>query len=442
MHLLTAVINIFLQDLRPMGRLAPVDVEAAFENDEVLGYATVADLTRKDRLDLASCTECGGCEVNCPAHLSGKQLSPRDVILQLRDQVNAELPLLGSAQSPQPIVEHTVSREEIWACTSCMACVEVCPVAIDPLNKILELRRSEVMLQDQYPETYGEVFSGLQRRGNPWNQHPSARLDWAKGLDVRTMSEVAEANESVEYLFWVGCSAAFDPRNQKIARSMVRILDSAGVSFAVLGEEERCTGDPARRIGHEYIYQIQAQTNIEMMQQYPVDKILTICPHCFNTVKNEYPDFGGHYEVVHHTELILDLLQQQRLRLTRPIERVVTYHDSCYLGRHNRIFDAPREILRQLPGVELVEMEESRERGMCCGAGGGLMWIEETPGQRVNDRRIAQAQSAVAGKNADRPATIASACPFCMTMMEDGLSSQSSELEDRDIAELVANALG
>ena len=440
-HILSAAVNILLQDLRPAGRLQPVDVEAAFENDEVLGYATISDLTRKDLLDLTSCTECGRCEISCPAHLSGKTLSPRDIVLQLRDQLNSEQPLFGAGQEPQPIIENSITREEIWACTSCMACVEECPVSIDPLGKILELRRSEVMLQDVYPETYGEAFSGLQRRNNPWNQHPSARLDWARGLDVRTMAEVTAAGDSVEYLFWVGCSAAFDARNQKIARSIVRILNAAGVSFAVLGEEESCTGDPARRMGHEYLYQIHAETNVETMNQYPIDKVLTICPHCFNTLKNEYPDYGGEYDVVHHTELILELLEQGRLELTQPTDRVITYHDSCYLGRHNRIFEAPREILRRLPGVELVEMEASREQGMCCGAGGGLMWFEEEPGKRVNDNRIAQAKTALSGAVGDQPATIASACPFCMTMMEDGIGAQESPIEDRDIAELVADAL-
>ncbi len=441
-HIFSAIINILLQDLGGNGRLQPVDVEAAFDNDEVLGYATIADLTRKDLLDLTSCTECGRCEINCPAHLSGKTLSPRDIVLQLRDQLNAEQPLFGSGQEPQPIIGNSITREEIWACTSCMACVEECPVSIDPLGKILELRRSEVMLEDTYPETYSDAFDGLQRRNNPWNQHPSARLDWARGLDVRTMADVTAAGDRVEYLFWVGCSAAFDARNQKIARSIVRILNAAGVSFAVLGEEECCTGDPARRMGHEYLYQIHAETNVETMNQYPIDKVLTICPHCFNTVKNEYPDYGGNYDVVHHTELILELLEQGRLELTQPTDRVITYHDSCYLGRHNRIFEAPREILRRLPGVELVEMAESRESGMCCGAGGGLMWFEEEPGKRVNDNRIAQARTALSATNSEGSATIASACPFCMTMMEDGIGAQESPLEDLDIAELVAAALG
>jgi len=442
MHLLTAVVNTLLRDLRPRGRLEALDVEGAFERDEVLGYETLADLSRKDLLDVASCTECGRCELNCPAHIAGKVLSPREIVLGLRRQVNGERPLLSGSVEPSRILEARIQPEAIEACTTCMACVEACPVYIDPLAKILEIRRSEVMMQDRYPETFAEVFAGTEKRGNPWNEHPEARLDWAKGLEVRTMAEAAEAGEQVEFLLWVGCSAAFDPRNQKIARSLVRILDAAGVSFAVLGEEERCTGDPARRMGHEYLFQVQAESNVELLAGYGVERILTLCPHCYNTFKKEYPDFGGRYEVVHHTELIRDLLEGGRISPDRPVDGAAVFHDSCYLGRHNRIFDAPREVLRKLPGLETVEMERSREYGMCCGAGGGLTWIEEEPGRRVNDHRVDQALEAMGG-HADREVRIlATACPFCMTMLEDGLAARETGLKDRDIAELVAEAMG
>lgn len=442
MHILTAAVNLFFRDMRDKGRLAPVDVEAAFENEDILGFDTIADLTRKDMLDLASCTECGRCDINCPAHLSGKLLSPRNIIVNLRDQVNAEIPAFGKAQESKRIIEASISPEEIWACTTCMACVDACPVYIDPLNKILELRRNEVMLQDKYPETYAEIFAGMEKRGNPWNQHPTSRLDWAKGLELKTMAEVEAAGETVDYLFWVGCSAAFDPRNQKIARSVVKILEAAGISFAVLGEEEACTGDPARRIGHEYLYQIQAEMNVEIMKNYSFKNVLTLCPHCFNTIKNEYPDFGGSYQVVHHTEMIKSLLDEGKIELKQSLEHVITYHDSCYLGRHNNIFDQPRDILKKIPGVELVEMKRNRERGMCCGAGGGLMWIEEEPGKRVNENRVDQAEEAVAAKQNGKSALVASACPFCMTMMEDGLAAKKSDVQDKDIAELVVEAMG
>jgi Fe-S oxidoreductase len=443
LHILTAGINVLLRDLRPQGRLAPVDVEAAFESNQPLGFGTIADLTRKDLLDLGSCTECGRCEMSCPAHSSGKRLSPRQIVIKLRDQADRETPLLGRAEERRPIMDGTIRPEEIWACTTCMACVEACPVYIDPLGKILELRRNEVMIQDRYPETFADVFTGTQKRGNPWNQHSSNRLEWAKGLPVQTMAQVKDAGGAVEYLLWVGCSAAFDPRNQRIVRSLVRILNEAGVSFAVLGEEEGCTGDPSRRMGHEYLYQSQARTNVEVLQNYTFRRILTLCPHCFNCLGKEYSDFGGNYPVVHHTQLIRELLERGELRLSTTLQGVVTYHDPCYLGRHNRVFDAPREVLKRIPGLEIVEMKQSRENGMCCGAGGGLMWIEEEPGKRVNERRVDQVQEAIGGVLAPGKAGIvASACPFCMTMMEDGLASRKVGVQDKDIAELVAEAMG
>ncbi|MGD8389099.1 MAG: heterodisulfide reductase-related iron-sulfur binding cluster [Desulfobacteraceae bacterium] len=442
MHMLTAGINLFFRDLRPRGRLAPLDVEGAFERDEVLGFDTLAELSRKDLLDVAACTECGRCEINCPAHIAGKTLSPREVVFGLRRQVNEERPPLGKPGEARRILEAGIEPGMIEACTTCMACVEACPAGIDPLSKILELRRSEVMMQDAYPETFAEVFAGIEKRGNPWNEHPTARMDWAKGLEIRTMAEVAEAGETVDYLFWVGCSAAFDPRNQKIARSLVRILNAAGVSFAVLGEEERCTGDPARRMGHEYLFQVQAETNVETLGNYGVERILTLCPHCYNTFVKDYPDFGGHYRVVHHAELIRDLAASGRISLDRPVEGVATYHDSCYLGRHNRIFDAPREILERIPGLETVEMERCREYAMCCGAGGGLTWIEEDQDKRVNDRRVDQAEETLQDRASGTPAVLATACPFCMTMLEDGLAARDTEVRDLDIAELVARAMG
>ncbi|HEY5596400.1 MAG TPA: (Fe-S)-binding protein, partial [Candidatus Bipolaricaulota bacterium] len=365
-HVISSFFNVLFTRIGPRGKLDKIDVEGAFERNEPLGLHTIRDLTWKDTLDLFSCTECGRCEYNCPAHISGKVLSPKEIIIELRDHAYAEVPVFAKPKEPQRIVTASVRPEELWACTTCMACVEACPVDIDQLGKIIQMRRNEVMSQDKYPDTFAEVFAGIEKRGNPWNQHPSARLDWAKGLAVKTMAQVKAAGEEVEYLFWVGCSTAFDPRNQKIARSMVQILNAAGVSFAVLGEEESCTGDPARRIGHEYLYQIQAQTNVETLKSYAFDKVLTLCPHCFNTIKNEYPDFGGSYTVIHHTELLKELLEGGKLTLSKRLEAVVTYHDSCYMGRHNKIYEQPRDILKKIPGVQVVEMERTRGRGMCC----------------------------------------------------------------------------
>lgn len=442
MHVLTAGVNLVFRDLRPGGRLEVLDVEGAFERDEVLGFETLKDLTRKDLLDATSCTECGRCEINCPANIAGKVLSPRDIVLGLRGRVYAERPAFGKPADPRRILEAGIEPEAIEACTTCMACVEVCPAGIDPLGKIMELRRGRVMMQDAYPETFAEVFAGTEKRGNPWNEHPTARMDWAKGLEIRTMAQVAEAGDMVDYLFWVGCSAAFDPRNQKIARSLVRILQAAGVSFAVLGEEERCTGDPVRRMGHEYLFQVQAESNVELLKSYGIERILTLCPHCYNTFRKEYPDFGGDFQVKHHTELIRDLLDSGSIVLKQPVEGTATYHDSCYLGRHNRVFEAPREILARIPGLTTVEMERCREIAMCCGAGGGLTWIEEEQEHRVNDRRVAQAEEALKGHASGQPAFLATACPFCMTMLEDGLAAGDTRLRDLDIAEIVARAMG
>ncbi|HHP7235963.1 MAG TPA: (Fe-S)-binding protein [Desulfobacterales bacterium] len=442
MHLIGAGVNLFFDDLRPQGRLAPLDVEGAFERDEVLGYETLGDLTRKDLLDVVACTECGRCEMNCPASISGKVLSPREIVLGLRRQLNTEHPLLGPPwPESRRILEAEISPEAVEQCTTCMACVESCPALIDPLSKILELRRNQVMIHDVYPDTYADVFAGIEKRSNPWNEHPTMRLEWAKGLDVPIMAEVAEAGRGVDYLFWVGCAAAFDPRNAKIARAMARILKAAGVDFAVLGEEERCTGDPARRMGHEYLFSMQAEMNVELLSGYDFEQILTICPHCFNSFAKDYPDFGGNYAVVHHTQLIGELITAGRLRLTRPVEAVATVHDSCYLGRHNRIFEAPRDVLAKIPGLRTVEMTRNREMAMCCGAGGGMTWVEEASDQRVNDRRVEQADEAVRSAHSDKPGLLATACPFCMTMIEDGLAACDTQLVDKDIAELVLEAM-
>jgi Fe-S oxidoreductase/nitrate reductase gamma subunit len=441
MHLVAAGANIFFEDLRSKGRLAKLDVEGAFERDENLGYETLPDLTRKDLLDVVSCTECGRCEMNCPANISGKSLSPREIVLGLRRQLNTENPIAGAPGEASRILDAEISPDDIQYCTTCMACVESCPVLIDPLAKILEIRRNEVMIHDRFPDTYADVLMGMEKRGNPCNEHPTARMEWAKGLDVPIMADVAEEGKGVEYLFWVGCSAAYDPRNTKIAQSMIKILQAAGINFAVLGEEERCTGDPARRMGQEYLFSIQAEMNVELLADYKFDHILTICPHCYNSFVKDYPDFGGEYSVIHHTQMISDLIKDGRLSLINSVDAIATFHDSCYLGRHNRIFDAPRDILAEIPGLQTVEMERNKEMGMCCGGGGGLSWFEEDTDKRVNDQRVEQAAQAVEKTGNDKPSMIVTSCPFCLTMIEDGLAATETTIVDRDIAELVAESI-
>ncbi len=437
-HIITSLPNVIFYKTAPQGRMTKLDVEGAFERNEVLGLQTIKDLSWRDILDLYSCTECGRCEAECPAHISGKVLSPKEIILELRDHAYEEVPLFGKAKEPQDVVPLAVKPEEIWACTTCMACVAACPIQINQLDKILAMRRNEVMIKDKYPSHFTDVFKGFDGRGNPWNMTAEVRLEWAKGLNVPVMSQLqptgANPATEVEYLFWVGCATAFEPRNHKIARSLVQILRAAGITFAILGEEETCTGDPARRIGHEYLFQMQAQQNIERFNTYGVKKILTVCPHCYNTFQNEYPDFGGHYEVVHHSQLIAQLVKEGRVRLTKEVRQTITYHDSCYLGRYNKVYDAPRATLDAIPGTRRVEMKRSREKGMCCGAGGGLMWVEEEPEKRVNDRRLMQAMEV-------KPEIVATACPFCMIMLEDGIKNKSLPLQDKDIAELVAESI-
>ncbi len=431
-HLFSGAVNLYFQRREPSGLLRKLDVEGAFERGEALGAVKLEDLSWRERLDLFSCTECGRCTYECPANLSGKELSPMLIVNDLRDFCLAHEARRGKpSKQGEQLVGGGVNADDLWECTTCGACIAACPVAISPMNQILELRRGEVLLEDRYPEGFTDVFKGLERRANPWGLPGTSRADWVKDLDVKFLAD----DPTVEYLFFVGCAAALEPRNQKIAQSLVKILNHAGVSFAILGEEESCTGDPARRIGHEYIFQLLAERLIETLKKYGVKRILTICPHCYNTFKWEYPQFGGNYEVIHHTQMIAQLIRGGRLKFKEELNLKASYHDSCYLGRHNRIYEPPRFILKKLPGAKPVEIKPNRRQGTCCGAGGGLMWLEEPPDKRVNDLRISQA---MVGK----PDVLATACPFCLTMLEDGIAGQEAELAAKDLAELVAEALG
>lgn len=448
-HVLTVVPNIFARALTPRGRLAPIrDIEGKLEREETLGVKRVQDFSWKDVLDFYTCTECGRCSDQCPATSTGKLLSPKHLTINLRDHMyHRQRELLGSRNGqPNPaaaddtnlLVPDTIKPEVLWACTTCSACETECPVFITYIDKIVDLRRNLVMERGEFPEQLQTAFKGLETVGNPYSYPNEQRAEWAQGLDVPLMAEKSD----VEYLYWVGCAASFDDRSRKIARAFAQLLKTADVSFAILGPEEQCNGDPARRAGNEFLFQMLAQANIETLNRYNVKKIVTTCPHCFNTLKHEYLDFGGQYEVIHHTELLAGLLRAGRLRPRGRVDANLAFHDACYLGRHNEIYDPPRDILRAIPGVRLVEAAKNRDRGMCCGAGGAQMWKEEEAGHaRVNHTRVRQLLTVLPAANDQ--AAIASACPFCKTMLTDGLADQGHEsVRQLDVAELLWQSVG
>jgi Fe-S oxidoreductase len=433
-HMISAPLNAFFSDLKPKGVLEPI---ADFEQAESFGAAKLQDFTWKQLLDLDACTACGRCQARCPAYNSGKPLSPKQVILDLRNYMHelAATPVAGTpgnGAESRPMVGGVIQDETLWACTTCGACVQECPVMIEHIDTIVDMRRHLVMNEARMPETVEQTLRSMEQRAHPWRGTPYTRTSWMEGREIPLLAEKGSA----EYVFWVGCTGALMDRNIKVTQAMATILQAAGVDFAVLGEEEVCTGDPARRLGNEYLFQMLAQRNIETLQQYGVKKILTQCPHCFNTILNEYPQFGGTFEVIHHTQFVEQLLREGKLKLTKPITQTITYHDSCYLGRHNGIYQAPRDLLDRVPGVKTVEMEHNRERGLCCGAGGGHAWMDENSPRKVNFMRTEEAVRAKAD-------VIGSACPFCIQMFEDGIRGVHAEesLAVQDLAEIVAKAL-
>ena len=451
LHVLTSLINVWFSNTSGPGRVGamrPMDLEA--EDAEQFGAADVEHLTWKNLLDGYSCTECGRCTAACPANITGKALSPRMIVVKTRARLTEKAGMLdlvaaggGTATAEQQAVldkkllDDWITEEELWACTSCRACVQECPVSIDQLDIINELRRDLMLMESRFPEELQPALTSLERNGSPWAFSAADREQWAEGMNIPTMAEMAAAGEKPDILFWVGCMGSFDDRAKKITVAFARILQAADVKFAILGQEETCHGDPARRMGNEYLYQMLAKGVIETLNGYELKTIVTFCPHCFHQMGKEFPDLGGHYEVIHHTEYIERLLDAGRVPLdTEHGQRLkVAYHDSCYLGRYNEIYDAPRNTLKKaLPIVELVEPARTKSRGLCCGAGGGRMWMEENVGKRVNVERSEE----LLATGADQ---IAVACPFCMTMINDGVTGAGKEVPVLDISEVVAARL-
>lgn len=434
LHLIGAMPNIFFRKLEPKGALYPIDLED--EEAESFGVGKVEELRWKQLLDTYACTECGRCEHYCPAYNTGKPLNPMMIIHKVKDQLRDKGEYVLKAKGEEVdekfelLTGSVITAEELWSCTTCGACVANCPVFIEHVDTIVDMRRYLALTLAEMPVEVSRTFRNIQNNSNPWGISATRRADWAEGLDIPLMSELDEAPD---YLFWVGCAGSYDDRQKKVSRAFAKIMRTAGISFAILGSEEGCTGDPARRLGEEYTYWMMATMNIEVLNGYNVTKIVTTCPHCFHTIGKEYPQLGGHYEVIHHTELINDLLAQGHLDLVGQGHMRITYHDSCYANRWNDEYDSPRTVLNAVPGLEVVEMELHGKQSFCCGAGGGRMWMEEHIGKRVNIERTDQALAV-------NPDAIAVACPFCLTMFDDGLKNRDAgDIPLLDLAEIVAD---
>jgi Fe-S oxidoreductase len=418
LHIATAAVNVWMARTRRRGRLEPLRFDVP--DDELrFGVATIFDLTRKEVVDAFSCTECGRCQDVCPAHATGKLLSPKLLIMGVRDQL--------FVQSAEPIVGNGVPEEMIWDCVTCGACVEVCPVSIEHVDHIVDLRRSRLMVDSAFPAEAEPMLRDVERASNPWGKPQTERAAWAAEMGVRVLEP---GDPAPEYLYWVGCAASFDERAKKSAESTAKLLQKAGVDFAILGPREGCTGDPARRMGNEYVFQAAAEQNVATLNEQGVTKIVASCPHCFNTLANEYGDFGGSYEVLHHTELLSQLVDEGRLTPAGDAGSI-TYHDSCYLARHNDVRMEPRKLLNVIG--QPVEMKRSGKNTFCCGAGGAHMWMEER-GSQINVERVREAAETGAE-------TLAVACPFCTVMLDDGVREVGAEMRVADVATLLAESL-
>ncbi|MFG0216506.1 (Fe-S)-binding protein [Brevibacillus porteri] len=458
-HVLFAPVNIMLRDTKPVGKLTSIDFED--EKQETYGVGKIEDFRQNQLIDLYACVECGRCTNMCPASGTDKTLSPMDLIVKMRDHLTEKGSAITSrtawmpsfvfaqakgsypmhdevavtAEQAPALIGDLITEEELWACTTCRNCEDQCPVANEHVEKIIDMRRYLVLTEGSMPHEASRYFQNIERQSNPWGINRKERLKWREGredIHVPTVSEI----EEFEYLFFVGSMGSFDLRSQKIAQAFVKIMNTAGISFAVLGNQERNSGDTARRMGNEFLFQQLCQENIANFQVYGVKKIVTICPHTYNTFKHEYPEFGLEAEVYHHTELIWKWMQEGRIKPTKEVEESIAYHDSCYIGRYNDIYDIPRQILTHIPGVQVLEMARNKQDAMCCGAGGGMMWMEETQGKRVNIERAEQALRL-------NPTTIGSNCPYCLTMMSDGTKAKEMEhlVKTLDIAEIVEKAI-
>jgi Fe-S oxidoreductase len=467
LHIFLAPVNVLfsrrpsglgaLQPMRSGGKV--LDFEEADPDTDIFGRGKIEDFTWKGLLDMGTCTECGRCQSQCPAWATGKPLSPKMLILDLRDHALAKAPwLLASSDEERAALPDHVKKEAerplvgdaaangvidpdvLWSCTNCGACVQECPVDIEHIDHIADMRRHQVLIESAFPVEGAGMLKNLENKGDPWGMGESRRMDWADGLGFDVPVVDGTIGGDVEYLFWVGCAGALEDRARKTTRAIATLLHTAGVRFAVLGPAETCTGDPARRIGNEFVFSMLAQQNIETLNEAGAKTIVASCPHCFNAIANEYPQLGGNYEVIHHTQLLSKLVAEGKLTPVERIEEKITYHDPCFLGRHNKVYSPPREIMEQVPGVQPQEMHRCKDRGFCCGAGGARMWMEERIGKRISTERIDEAL----GTNPD---TISTACPYCLVMLGDAISEKKSSgdaaesLEVVDVAQILARSV-
>ncbi|TLP57705.1 (Fe-S)-binding protein [Microbispora triticiradicis] len=453
LHIFTAPLNVLFsrrpdglgpaQPMRSDGKV--LDFEEADPETDVFGRGKIADTSWKGFLDFYTCTECGRCQSQCPAWNTGKPLSPKMLILDQRDHAFAVAPYLLAGEKEKeslsqdvlalldkPLVgeDGVIHPDVLWSCTNCGACVEQCPVDIEHIDHILDMRRYQVMIESSFPSEAGVMLKNLENKGNPWGMSEMKRADWIEELDFEVTLVDEKMPEDVEYLFWVGCAGALEDRAKKTTKAVAELLHIAGVKFGVLGPMEACSGDPARRLGMEFLFSMLAQQNVETLNEAGVKKIVATCPHCFNTLANEYPQLGGHYEVVHHTQLLARLVEEGRLTPITPIEEKITYHDPCFLGRHNKVYAQPRDIMAKVPGVTTQEMHRCGDRGFCCGAGGARMWMEERIGKRINTERVDEALTT-------DPDTVSTACPFCLVMLGDAINEKKNAGQAKESIEVV-----